>query len=517
MAEKGRANRRLLVTTTTASPISASAEPKTSRRRSPIPLNNQITDRRRRIPRLRSRNCLTVMLVGVTGVGLFALDRFFGAVLMNNLGLASLYESTYTRNNLSSLDEEGRLPSSYPILVTSSPQQQQQKRQKQTLSEPIPIFQPPDLPEKCAICFWGLPRAFSAVVLPTLIQNILIPNAKYHCDFFVHYHHLEHEVPSRSGRGGVLNPEEIFELAEAVKLVASNSSLSSSGDKNNTSYKPIVRFAKSTDSDFYRRRGAFLNRTHTAKDSKGRYKYFPWKERSFHFPTTTDNVSRMNGLTTATAVGCLERHYLTVAHSFYLHQIVRMWDGLSAAWNLLTETETKLNVNYTRVAMLRSDVAFITPIDIYSIQGNKDINNVQRTAVVPGFAKWPVNDRMIYGPAPAVAIWASERFKWIERHVAKVARSLPGRGMQDEYYLDLTIFPAIRKLGITIVEDETLCFLRARADESVWVNDCGNVKENKRIIEHLIHRTCRIGALEDNLKKGVTQLECRDDIQIDSK
>ena len=191
-----------------------------------------------------------------------------------------------------------------------------------------------------------------------------------------------------------------------------------------------------------------------------------------------------------------------------------MWDGLAAVSQLLQDYEAKHGIQYTRLAMLRSDVAFVTPIDLYSIPGNPTASRDQilRTAVVPGFAKWPVNDRGIYGPAPAVRIWANERFDRIDQHVREIAKSHPGHGMQDEYYLDLTIFPAIHALGIDIVEDETMCFLRTRVDESIWLNDCGNVQENQRTIEAMIQRSCRQSRLDENIKKGVVQLECRQGI-----
>jgi hypothetical protein len=57
-----------------------------------------------------------------------------------------------------------------------------------------------------------------------------------------------------------------------------------------------------------------------------------------------------------------------------------------------------------------------------------------------------------------------------------------GFGLHSERFLKYTIFPAMRhalaaehtpELGKdVIVEHPTMCFLRARADETVWVDDC---------------------------------------------
>jgi len=62
----------------------------------------------------------------------------------------------------------------------------------------------------CAINLYGLPRSFKSLVLPSLVQNVLIPNAAYHCDYYIHYHYLEQDNAVRDGRGGRINPNEIL-------------------------------------------------------------------------------------------------------------------------------------------------------------------------------------------------------------------------------------------------------------------------------------------------------------------
>ena len=63
-------------------------------------------------------------------------------------------------------------------------------------------------------------------------------------------------------------------------------------------------------------------------------------------------------------------------------------------------------VKYDRVAMLRSDVFYVTPFDMFETYGRLP----NSTAVVPGFGRRPVSDRMIVGPPKAVEIWATQRF-----------------------------------------------------------------------------------------------------------
>ena len=143
----------------------------------------------------------------------------------------------------------------------------------------------------------------------------------------------------------------------------------------------------------------------------------------------------------------------------------------------------QLGINYTQIAMLRLDVFFLTPIDIYTKhQHVTDYNNDY--AVVPGFSLYPVNDRMMYGSARAVRVWATRRFTDIEDFV----RTYPdkGVGIHSETFLNYTIFPLIRDLGINIVTDPSVCFLRARTDGTVWIEDCVKPgRQRRQVIQAL--------------------------------
>jgi hypothetical protein len=192
-----------------------------------------------------------------------------------------------------------------------------------------------------------------------------------------------------------------------------------------------------------------------------------------------------------------------------------MWHSIQSAWLLMERHAIENNVQYSRVAMLRSDVMYVTPIDIYRLDKNGHNNDTDtaagalfdrenRFAVVPSFAKFPVNDRMIYGPHAAVKIWAAERFARLETHVQSILKDDPGYGMHSERFLNHTIFPAIREAGIEIHDHPHMCFFRVRTDESVWVSDCdprakikaeriariGRIKKKKKVVERLIGRQC---------------------------
>ena len=49
---------------------------------------------------------------------------------------------------------------------------------------------------------------------------------------------------------------------------------------------------------------------------------------------------------------------------------------------------------YERVGMFRIDVSYVTPIDIFKAGNEHDTEN--RVAVIPAFAKFPVNDRTCF-------------------------------------------------------------------------------------------------------------------------
>jgi len=332
--------------------------------------------------------------------------------------------------------------------------------------------------QHCALVFYGLPRAFRDLVLPSVIRNVLLPNAKYNCHLMGHYHALTHEPGGRSGSGGQLQPTDVLLLRDAARLVGR---MVRDGTERKT-YEPTIRFGHFTDKQFFHDCADFLNRSHHVKDDSGQHLlYFPWNVNSFVFPQTSDNI-------------------------------IRMMYGTRAAWQLLQQTQRELGVNYTRIAMLRDDVFFVTPLDIL-LTKNQTVDEHNRVAVVPNFANWPVNDRLIYGPANAVEIWANQRFNLIEDHVKKVQKE--GLGIHSEIFLQRTIFPAIRTAGYTIDAADDLCFLRARADRSVWLNDCSKQDGGKRIpdnytaqvVTETLQRNCNRSIFWGG-EPDVIQLQC---------
>jgi hypothetical protein len=291
-----------------------------------------------------------------------------------------------------------------------------------------------DLPgRRCAFNLFGLPRSFKDLVLPSLIKNVIIPNIQYDCDYFVHFYNVTFEPPSRSGEGGRIMPEEVYLLRDAVHRIASQA------DRQ----LPHVGFTLDTEEKFERTHDDLLRQIRNKRNR------FTWKHDGF----------------------------TVVTHE----NIIKMWYSISAVWNFMKEHASFQNIRYERVAMMRSDVVYLTPIDIFKSHGIFDTFN--NHSVIPGFAQGPVNGRMFYGPYEAAEIWATGRFPRLDDYIYKLHRYL-----HPERFLSAAILPAIRALSISVEEDPGICFWRARADQSLWV-DCGGLIA-KGVVEKLFNRSC---------------------------
>jgi hypothetical protein len=337
---------------------------------------------------------------------------------------------------------------------------------------------------RCALLFFGLPRGYKTIVLPSIVRNVLEPNANYNCDVYAHSISLDKEQASRSGKGGMIDSKSIYLLKQRVQEVASSSFSSKST-------RPHVVITMDTEEDFWILRNATLQKYRTTKTRDGKLLYFPWKSISYKFPTSIDNM-------------------------------VKQWHSIERVWNLMEEESQKLHVRYDRVAMMRSDVFYATPIDIMRVDKTTHFfptKQHEKEVVLPGFAMYPVNDRMIYGCYEGVQMWATLRFQKIDAHVLKVEQR--GFGMHSERFLNGTILPAIRASGIKVNTNYDVCFFRVRADDTIWYSDCQRTGKNapqgiirdivkvnkKKLVEDMLGLPC---TQSNGPYHGVMQLDCRD-------
>lgn len=392
---------------------------------------------------------------------------------------------------------------------------------------------------ECAINLFGLPRSFKHHVLPSLVTNVVSVNTKYRCDYFVHFFNAttEQSEPlidetnrsgsqsntttySRGGNvGGNLYPNDVYFLKEAV--VEQHGGHNSS---SNSSQRPItVDFVSDTNAEFSSERKPYI--------------------QEIVFGTGGDQASNP---------------YFVKEASFTeqtLLNILKMWHSQDKVWNLMERTQTTAknrgNKRYKRVAMLRLDVIYTTPIDVYKIptdevpddyneaylQNLKKFRKDQKAVdyfydygtttkqhcVLPGFKSFPVNDRYFAGSYEAVKIWASDRFSRARRHVTEILPALESKrlqsetpptqpngnhpdtdsflepvkytdfGLHDEKFVAHTILPAIKDSvsDVSIHVDRDLWFARVRADGSIWLKDkpgFGRIKIP--VLEHALGRKC---------------------------
>lgn len=377
-----------------------------------------------------------------------------------------------------------------------------------TAGFPTATVAPPT--SSCAILLFGLPRAFKQYVLPSFLENVVKPNLKYQCDYFMHFYNDKIEGRSRSGYGGTIHPDDVWLLPQAIHDTTNNRTAESSPASEK--HLPIVSIVNDTNATFWETRYDELMKFRNTKNQDGNFTYFPWKEPTYVWPTTLDNMVRQ------------------------WHSIQRVWDHMM--WSLTANNKE----TYKRVAIMRNDVVYISPIDIYKIPHTVsaaktavltikdesirlgafcgkgvakstakdsapstdsvsiptprcDYDN--RYVIIPNWAKYPINDRYISGPFNAVSIWAKQRFRLIDEYattadatttLSKPTRSRqspsssfgvdfsppePGRVMHSETFLNATVFTIIRqKLQYQILEDNWICFLRVRADGAIWIDDC---------------------------------------------
>jgi hypothetical protein len=275
----------------------------------------------------------------------------------------------------------------------------------------------------------------------------------------VHYFHQTNEAAGRYNNGGEINPDEIMLLQQSVEKLYRNFTTTTA-----TMPKWTLLFANDTNESFFEKRSSKLHRYHTTLDRKGHQVYFPW--RSNWVNASLDNM-------------------------------IRQWHSIEGVFGLMKRYQKLHDIDYTRVAMLRNDVVYLTPIDIMRIDnGTLDTNN--EYFVLPNFAKYPICDRMIYGPYEAVNVWAKQRFNLVEQRI-KTNHDF-GWKMHSERFMNSTIVPTIQALGYKKNLNRDICFVRARTGEMLMASDCfmagsvrGFVKNEtniRKVVEDTVDRNC---------------------------
>lgn len=294
---------------------------------------------------------------------------------------------------------------------------------------------------RCALNIYGLPRSFRLLVLPTMIANVIVPNIHYDCDYFLHFYNVTFEPPSRSG-GGPIVPGDVFLIREAIHNVARRAGRA----------LPHVGFVHETEEEFEQNHRVLV-----------------------------EKIRRNDTETEKNPYIRIHDDYTVETHV----NIIKMWNSLSKVWEAMEEHASSHAIKYERVAVMRIDVVYITPIDIFKSADDRTYDTFNNKSVVAGFAKYPVSDRIFYGPYEAAKIWATGRFPRLDHFVFQLHLAL-----HSETFVNEEVFPAIRELGVALEEDVEMCFFLARADGMVkFLYDCGG-ESNKEVVEKLVKLNC---------------------------
>lgn len=343
--------------------------------------------------------------------------------------------------------------------------------------------------EQCALLFIGLPRSFQTMVLPSIQQNILEPNVRYQCDVFVHFYKQDSEPKGRMNSGGIIDYEEIFLLENATKQVSL--SYQSRGKSNNSTRRiPKVEFIYDTPESFNETRWELLKK---------------YREETFTIVGNNKKNVTFAKYSTPERFGNFTEQIVT--------NMIKQWHSIEQAFHLMESQHSENNNNnkkYSRVGIFRSDVMFMTPIDIYDLGLVHNSNSTTPSTftrkydgqneyfVTPAFCMYPVNDRMIYGPYEAVKIWATKRFEHVEQKSNAFQKYLlatsssstqPNNNnnenekekiknipkieiLHPESLLKTHTFPAMQKLEYKGIFNEQICFLRTRPGNRAILGDC---------------------------------------------
>jgi hypothetical protein len=134
-----------------------------------------------------------------------------------------------------------------------------------------------------------------------------------------------------------------------------------------------------------------------------------------------------------------------------LMNMYKQWHSIERVWDMMQEAEQNLNIEYERVGLFRTDVQYMTPIDIFD-----------GDAVIPKFG-FLVNDRMFYGKYEHAHVWAKIRYPSVGCYVPR-HRSI---NMHSEFFMNDLILK-----NLPNVTKKDICFYRARANGAIWDDDC---------------------------------------------
>ena len=283
--------------------------------------------------------------------------------------------------------------------------------------------QPNDRDSLCALLFFGLGRSFLYKAFPSIKKYILGQNPG--CKVFVHTYNVsdEHEAS--------IDARDLSLLTNDASSILMNSV-----PDHKRIWRPSLRsILYETEEDFQRQKNVTFYR-----------QFFPTGAVAWNFPTSMDNM-------------------------------IRQWQSISKAWELMESFETNRQLNFDRVGLFRSDVLYTHPIAI---------GDDSEAAVIPAMmyspTRWSgLNDRMFYGSREYAEVWATHRFDNIEKYLqhqksvrTRESKKNRFKGLHSENFMKylLTVH------GHMPLQMKNTCFKRLRSNGQVLHTDCNDFRSS---------------------------------------
>ena len=144
-----------------------------------------------------------------------------------------------------------------------------------------------------------------------------------------------------------MDTEQVWLLSDAIQQLY-NRNLGGPHMQN----KVHLSIVSDTEDSFQKQRGDQLEKYMNTVGPDGKPLYYPWMAKS-----------------------CDKRS---------IENFVKQWHSMSQVWTAMEQGAARLKRNYTRVAMLRNDVLYVTPLDIYQVS-NTSRDDANRQVVVPNW------------------------------------------------------------------------------------------------------------------------------------
>lgn len=307
----------------------------------------------------------------------------------------------------------------------------------------------------CAINFYGsslsnIASSYETLVLPSIVKNIILPNVGYECDYFAHYYidngsnnEDEGKENDKEDEDEDSHPTEAVLLQEQMDLIAR---------KKKLSRVPSVAYVQETGEDIMKKyEGLIRDQMMLTSNNSEPIQYYTGIE---------SNSTQLKQIITA----------------------VKRWHSMEVSWKIMEQSAAPSSsggdYQYERVAMISSDVVYVTPMDIFR-DGYGNLDNENEYAVIPTFSSESpaaATDYMVYGPAETVKLWATNRFELLkisgDLHSPSSSSSL-NHLLHPESFWEHALFPQMKEWGgaSAIDQHKSWCSF-FRSGKSAWINNC---------------------------------------------